>query len=149
MRSTVVCNFDSIVALIKGKYNGRKLLIWGAWEIGLELAEVLKQNHLELYAYVDSNHYGKDYKGYPVLPSNILHIDNKAEYYLIVSLVEHASVYKALAENQWKEFEDFIYCGKTVNLTSCKNYQDIYGNKIESKISKNLEIKMACASRLI
>lgn len=142
-------NFDSIIALIKGEYDGRKLLIWGAWEIGWELAQVLKQNHLEPYAYVDSNHYVKDYKGYPVMTPDILHTDNKAEYYLVISLVEHSSVYKKLEQNQWKEFEDFIYCGKTVNLTSCKNYQDIYGNKIESKISKNLEIKMACASRLI
>lgn len=138
-----------MIALVKGKYNGRKLLIWGAWEIGWELAEALQQNHLEIDAYVDSNHYGKDYQGYPVISPDDLDTDNRSEYYLIVSLVEHASVYKALEDKNWKEFDDFIYLGKTVNLTSCKNYQDIYGNHIESKISKNLEIKMACGSQLI
>lgn len=144
-----VCNFDSIIALIKGKYNNRKLLIWGAWDIGWELAEALRENNLELYAYVDSNHYGKDYKGYSVISPDVLDENNRSEYYLIVSLVEHASVYKALEDKQWKEFEDFIYLGKTVLLTSCKNYQDVYGNRIESKISKNLEIRMACGSRLV
>lgn len=147
--SSRVYNFDSIIALIKGAYNGRKLLIWGAWEIGWELAEALRENHLELYAYVDSNHYDQDYKGYPVINSGDLQADNRSEYYLIVSLVEHASVYKALEEKQWKEFEDFIYLGKTVTLTSCKNHLDVYGNRIESKIFEDLEIKMACSSRLI
>lgn len=142
-------NFSRLVQHIKQYRNGRQLLIWGAWQRGQQLEEVCRENAIPVYGYIDSAKHGQQYHGLPVFDSRVI---NKEKYYIAVSLVEHASVFAVLEQNNYEEWEDYVYPNQVITLLRSRNsFEDKMGNSIGGFLSADKEksyVRLSGASTL-
>ncbi|MBD5088493.1 MAG: hypothetical protein HDT30_06725 [Clostridiales bacterium] len=82
---------------------------------------------LEVSGFVDSKKVGEVYEGLEVYNPDIL---NPKKHYVIISLVEHESIF-AFMENKSYQEEDYVYIEKVTELKKCRHsYQDGDGNTI-------------------
>lgn len=114
----------------------KKVYIWGAWERGRFIQCELLKYGIDIEGYIDSNKKKERY-GVPEKKVNIPIILQEKECFVIVSLAEHDSVYNLLEQYGYKEYRDYIYPAKDIQLSNIKhNYLDFYGNRIEGNIDK-------------
>lgn len=142
-------NINSIIRVMKNNINGRQILIWGAWKYGKQLADQLKNIDIDVHGYIDSQKYGTTFCSLPVYETSII---DPMKYYILVSLVEHADVFRTLNNSGYTENTDFVYPDKQIVLAHCENlYEDTLGNQIHGSVSlqkKNSYIHLSGASTL-
>lgn len=133
--------------LVKKNRGSREILIWGAWDYGMRVMEMLKMNQVEVKGFVDKkSEKGLDeYEGYIVYNS---HIINKEKYYVVCAIVEHEDVYRHLREFGYVEYNDYFYLGKKITINNAYNYLDVYGNAISGKI-KNCRVNLCLGAQLV
>ncbi len=120
--------FNYYLDIIRANMGERKIAIWGAWNSGHKLSQELQENGIFPVAYLDSNQKDK-YQNLPVFsPQEI----DFSDYYVLVSVVPHRSIYMILEKLHLKEFKDYIYLGKETRLVAINGFRDILGNSIES-----------------
>lgn len=127
-----------ISALSIEQIRDKKILIWGAWQRGLLYQQALADKGIDIEAYIDSDpkmpQFGAPQKN--VLLPSILESNN--DYYILVALEEHISVFTYLDKLGYQEYADYIYPAKTVSIRGVKHgYSDCYGNSVQGNIGKS------------
>lgn len=115
-------NTNSIIRVMKNNINGRQILIWGAWKYGKQLADQLKNIDIDVHGYIDSQKYGTTFCSLPVYETSII---DPIKYYIFVSLVEHADVFRTLNNSGYTENTDFVYPDKQIGWHIVKIYMRI------------------------
>lgn len=107
-----------------------KILIWGAYEKSDYVLNFFKDNHVEIYGYIDSAYKDKcEYRGYKVYDSNII---KSQKFYVYVALENtYNDILFFLNECGYKEYLDFWYPCRMVRLCGYQPYSDYYGNEYE------------------
>lgn len=129
---------------LKSNISERPVFIWGAWKIGKKVLEHLEMAEIPCAGFIDSQKMGEKFCGCDVLDIDTV-LEHYENPYLILSIVEHQSVLEKLGN--LKEFEDYLYLGKSVHLCRCNNYFDVYGSRIEGKI-EDTQVEMSGGSLL-
>ena len=141
-------DFAEFFSKYKSKFKQRKVLIWGAWYRGLDVQRALKQIGIDIAGYIDSNPMKKQY-GQPEKTVTTADILKKEKYFVIVSLVDHTSVYDFFDECSYVEYEDYLYIGKSVGISGIKHtFRDEIGNSIKGDTG-NAKIVLGGNSKII
>lgn len=140
-----MANFDRILQEIRQYKNNRQVLIWGAWKRGRQLEKICTENNIQVHGYIDSAKHEQSYESLPVFDASVI---NKDKYYIVVSLVEHPSVFATLEQNGCQEWEDYVYPEQVFTITRSRNlYEDRMGNCIKGSLlavpEKRVEISGA------
>lgn len=127
---------EMIAGHIKENIKGRKLLIYGAWNRGIKLEKSLQEYGIFADGYIDQRMCvaeAAQFHGLPGFDSSVL---EREKYYIVISLIEHDSVFALLAKNQYKEYSDFFYFGKLIKMIHCRqSYEDSMGNVVKGSLS--------------
>lgn len=156
---------DIPINYIAEKSRGRKIYIWGAWEVGHAVEQWLSENHLDIEGYIDSKKTGQ-YQG-----KKIYDLDNleRESVFLVICLIAHDSVKSTLKSHGLIAYEDYLYMGESIHLVNCTDYKDLFGNEILGGISecfvqmslnsklkagnirfgKNVSIEVVCCSEIV
>lgn len=117
------------------KASKRKIIIWGAGAIGKKVYEILSDNKVSTYAFIDSNlgTNNREFCGVRVQTPEILNNDEK--FYVIVAIMNYyEDVTEFLEKRNYNEIEDYLYIfHKPLVVEKDEEYIDIYGNKINGK----------------
>ena len=142
-------NFSKLIQQLKQHRADRQVLIWGAWQRGQQLEQLCKENAIPVYGYIDSSKHGRRYNDLPVFDTSIL---NREKYYIVVSLVEHSTVFATLEQNNYAEWKDYAYPNQVVMVVRSRNwFEDKMGNCINGFLSSDKErscVKISGASSL-
>lgn len=142
--------FEIIYDTVKNNKGDREILIWGAWQRGLQLCDLLREHGVSPVGFIDKAKQGNTYHGLPCLDAGIL---NPQKYYVLISLVEHDSVFCILEQAGYIEYKDYSYPNKIVRIVQCRHsFSDSIGNRIAGTVSlenTGSVVSLAGASRLI
>lgn len=124
---------QTVLNIIKTNAKHKPIYIWGAYSHGLSLEHFLSQNNISITGFLDSNPSKQNtmLETYSVNNPDIL---KETDAFVLVALEEYSSVRALLAECEYLEYRDYLYCGSMTILTETYNYQDVFGNEISGKI---------------
>lgn len=122
---------DYIADKVYENYNGRRIVIWGAFDTAYNISDKLKERYsIDTAFYVDVNPAKVDNNH--VFPIDCLY--GKADkYYVVIPLTFYQSVKEKISEYGYTEDIDYYYfCGCIVRQEA-NYYEDAHGNKIIGK----------------
>lgn len=119
---------EAIVDKTYENYAGRKIVLWGKYEISDIIKEKLKRKYdIEAAFYIDNDTAKLD--GHDVYP--IEQIDKKSgEYYIVIALAFYPSIKKCLIEGGYEPDKDYYYFSDCIICEESDHYEDAHGNRI-------------------
>lgn len=119
---------EAIVDNTYENYAGRKIVLWGKYEISDIIKERLKKKYgIEAAFYIDND--TAKINGYDVYP--IEQIDQRSrEYYIVIALAFYPSVKKFLIEGGYEPDKDYYYFSDCIIREESDYYEDAHGNRI-------------------
>ncbi len=122
---------EMIIDKACGNYRGRKIVLWGKYEISdIIKAELKKKYGIEAAFYIDSDAAKLD--GHEVYP--IEHIYGKAdEYYIVIALSFYPSIKRCLTEGGYEPEKDYYYFSDCIIRDEPDYYEDAHGNRMTGK----------------
>lgn len=97
--------------------EGKKVVLYGAGEVGKLMAEKLTLSHADFYAFCDRNKAGETFFGKPTISPQEIIANSEQYIIIIVTLQYHKEVYKFLQDNGfpmtsvfdwWKDEEQYM-----------------------------------------
>lgn len=142
--------YETIRKNLKANLHRREILIWGAYDRGKQIADFLTDIKISISGYIDKSKYGNSYGSLPIFEPSII---DPQKYFIIVSLIEHNSVYQILDQAGYIEYNDYIYPDKQIKIIQSKNhFEDNMGNNIHGTISlenTNSFVQLSAGSSLV
>ena len=124
-----------------------KIIIWGASPKSDSILKMFKEWGFQVVGYVDRN--ADTIRNYNQLPVYEISKLREDKYFVYVSLLtNHADVLARLEDFGYIEFEDFWYPNKLVDLDGTENYEDAYGNKLVTKNTVPLLVRLRIGGKV-
>ncbi len=122
---------DYIADKVYENYNGRQVIIWGAFETANNISDKLKERYdIDTAFYVDGNTVKVDND--QIFSPNCLY--GKADkYYVVIPLTFYQTVKERISEYGYREEIDYYYFCDCIVRQEPNYYEDAHGNKIIGK----------------
>lgn len=119
---------DYIIEEAFKSYNGRKIVLWGKYDVSDKIKHKLFDAHgIEATFYVDSN---TELQNNATIFSPSVLNGKSDEYYVIIPLAFYQSLKNTLTEYGYKKDIDYHYFCDCIVTQSEDYYEDLHGNKI-------------------
>lgn len=132
---------DNLKKAIQKSKLQHDIMIWGATTKSDGMVSVFTAWGFNIFGYIDRNYINiKEYNGYSVYgPAQLA----KKKYFVYVALeANYKEVIDTLELFGYKEFEDYWYPRRLVELDGTKNYQDPYGNSLITENSNPILVRL-------
>lgn len=139
--------YDNLKQVLAKKESSQKIIIWGASYKSDDILSKLNEWGYPISGYVDKNYIniGK-YKGYPVYAVEQL---KNSKYFVYVALQSnYEEVLKTLNLWGYKEFIDYWYPARIVDLDGTQNYLDQYGNQLITENRDSINVRLRNGSKI-
>lgn len=119
---------ETIVDKICENYGGRKVVLWGKYEVSDIIKEKLQREYgIEVTFYIDND--SAKINGYDVY--SIEQINGKSrEYYIVVPLAFYPSIKECLIKGGYEPDKDYCYFSDCIIREETDYYEDAHGNRI-------------------
>ncbi len=122
---------DYISDKVIHNYAGRKVILWGSYQVSYEISNKLKEKYgINVAFYVDGD--AKKVDNVHVFSIDCL-CGKAKEYYIVIPLAFYESIKSKLIREGYKSEIDFYYFSDCILRQQEDYYEDAHGNKIVGK----------------
>lgn len=126
---------------LNAKNFSRRIVIWGASTKSDIILSKLVYWGMEIHGFIDKNYYNIDsYKGYQVYSEKEL---QKEKFFVYIALqANYDEVIRKLDQYGYREYEDYWYPYRIIELNGENNYKDLYGNEYQTRCKQKISVKL-------